>query len=68
MQYWVFTENVEIYWCACVSVWLDKTISRKGLNACQAAFSNRKYKAHRRVGLPSDIIDSLATKDTVKPL
>jgi hypothetical protein len=29
---------------------------RKGLNAQQAALANKKYKSHRKVGLPSDII------------
>jgi len=42
---------------------LDNATSRKGLNARQAAFANKQYKSHRRVGLPSDIIQSLATQD-----
>src|SRR5260221_14791448 len=42
---------------------LDNTTSRKGLNACQAAFANKRYKSHRRVGLPNDIIQSLAIQD-----
>jgi hypothetical protein len=29
---------------------LDKMISRKGLNVCQAAYAKRTYKSHRRVG------------------
>ena len=49
-----------------ICAWLDKTISRKGLNTCQAAYANRKYASHRRVGLPGDIIASLATEDTLK--
>jgi hypothetical protein len=49
----------------CVCAQLDKTITRKGLNARQAAFTNRKYTSHRRVGLPSDIIASLDTEDTL---
>ncbi len=48
--------------------WLDNTISRKGLNAHQAAFANKKYKSHQRVGLPSEIIESLSAKDTIKTL
>jgi hypothetical protein len=32
---------------------------RKGLNAQQAALANKKYKSHRKVGLPSDIITSI---------
>ena len=50
----------------CICARLDKTISRKGLNACQAAYANRKYAFYRRVGLPGDIIASLATEDTLK--
>jgi len=42
---------------------LDNTTSRKGLNAQQAAFANRRYKSHRRVGLPGDIIQDLADQD-----
>jgi hypothetical protein len=52
--------------CICVCVRLDRLdnpTSRKGLNACQAAFANKKYKSHRRVGLPSDITACLAAKD-----
>ena len=52
--------------CVCVCAQLDKMITRKGLNAHQAAFTNRKYMSHRRVGLPSDIIASLDTEDTLK--
>ena len=37
---------------------------RKGLDARQAAVANKKYKSHRKIGLPSDIIASLATNDT----
>jgi len=33
---------------------------------CQAAFANRKYTFSQVVGLPSNIIASLATEDTVK--
>ena len=50
----------------CVCAWLDKTIARKGLNTCQAAYTNQTYKSHRRVGLPSNIIASLAMEDTLK--
>jgi len=49
----------------CVYARLDKTITRKGLNTRQAAFANRKYASHRRVGLLSDIIASLDTEDTL---
>ena len=31
----------------------------KGLDAVQTAFAMKKYKSHRRVGLPSDIIASM---------
>ena len=50
----------------CVCARLDKTITRKGLNARQAAYANRKYASHRRVGLPTDILASLAIEDTLK--
>jgi len=50
----------------CVCAQLDKTITRKGLNAHQAAYANRKYTSHRRVGLPSNILASLAIEDTLK--
>jgi hypothetical protein len=43
---------------------LDNAITRLGLNARQAAFANKKYKLHRRVGLPSDIIAALAPQDS----
>jgi hypothetical protein len=36
---------------------------RKGLDAQQAAFANKKYKSHQRIGLLSDILASLATQD-----
>jgi hypothetical protein len=36
---------------------------RKGLDVQQAAFANRKYKSLQRIGLPSDILTSLATVD-----
>src|SRR5712691_7101509 len=32
---------------------LDNATSRKGLNVHQAAFTNKQYKSHWRVGLPS---------------
>jgi hypothetical protein len=44
----------------CVCLGLDNAPSRKGLDTQQAAFANKKYKSHRRVGLPSDIIASMA--------
>jgi hypothetical protein len=31
----------------------------KGLDVVQTAFAVKKYKSHRRVGLPSDIIASM---------
>jgi len=46
---------------------LDNTISRKGLETCQATFLNKKYMLHWRVGLPSDMIASLAAKDDPEP-
>jgi hypothetical protein len=49
--------------CAAYAIRLDNATSRKGLNARQAAFANKQYKSHRRVGLPSDIIKSLAIQD-----
>jgi len=36
------------------------------LDAGQAALANKKYKSHRKVGLPKDIIDSIDTKRHVK--
>jgi hypothetical protein len=35
----------------------------KGLDVQQAAFANKKYKSHQRIGLLSDILTSLATED-----
>jgi hypothetical protein len=32
---------------------------KKGLNIKQATYANKKYKSHRKVGLPRDIIDSM---------
>jgi hypothetical protein len=32
---------------------------QKGLNVQQATIANKKYKSHRKVGLPRDIIDSM---------
>src|ERR1700722_5338052 len=32
---------------------------RKGLDAQQTAFAVKKYKSHRRVGLPSEILASM---------
>ena len=39
---------------------------QNGLNARQAALANKKYKSHRKVGLPKDIIDSADAKRHVK--
>ena len=36
---------------------------KKGLNARQAAVATKKYKSHRKVGLPGDIIASMYTSD-----
>jgi len=36
---------------------------QKGLNAREAALANKKYKSHRKVGLPRDIIDSMDVSD-----
>ena len=47
---------------------LDNATFRKGLNMCQAAFVNKLYKSHQRIGLPSDLIESLATQDEYKTL
>ena len=47
---------------------LDNATSRKGLNACQAAFANKKYKSHRSVGVPGDIMKALAIQDVQKAL
>lgn len=44
----------------------DNTPSRKKLDAHQATFANKQYKSHRRVGLPSDIIESMAAQDKSK--
>jgi hypothetical protein len=45
---------------------LDNTTSRKGLNAREAAFANKQYKSHRRVGLSADILASIKAKDASK--
>ena len=37
---------------------------RKGLDACQAAVANKRYKSHQKINLPSDIIASIAINDT----
>ena len=39
---------------------------QNGLDAWQAALANKKYKSHRKVGLPKDIIDSADEKRHVK--
>ncbi|KAI0288777.1 hypothetical protein BC826DRAFT_1036155 [Russula brevipes] len=44
------------------------TTSRKGLNVCEAASASKKYKSHQKVGLPADIMASLATSDVSKCL
>jgi hypothetical protein len=36
---------------------------KKGLNAHQAAVANKKYKSHRRIGLPDDITAPTPTND-----
>ena len=36
---------------------------RNGLNAQQAALANKKYKSHRKIGLPSDITPSMGASD-----
>jgi len=38
---------------------------RKGLDARQAAVANKKYKSHRKIGLPGDIIASIPTEKKV---
>jgi hypothetical protein len=50
----------------CVCVRLDNTTSRKGLNTHQAAYANKKYKSHRKVGLPNDIKASIAAEDDLE--
>jgi len=47
---------------------LDNATSRKGLDAHQAAFVNKQYKSHWKVGTPNDIIKSLASQDQKKDL
>ena len=47
---------------------LDKMTSRKRLDAYQAAFANKQYKSHRKVGTPNEIIQSLASQDQKKHL
>ena len=42
---------------------LDNMTSRKGLDTHQAAFANKQYKSHQRVGLPTNIIEALASQD-----
>jgi hypothetical protein len=50
----------------CVCVQLDNMTSRKGLDVCQAAYANKKYKSHRKVGLPNDIKASIAAEDDLE--
>ena len=47
---------------------LDKMTSRKRLNMHQAAFANKQYKSHQKVGTPNKIIQSLASQDQKKYL
>ena len=56
--------HIGMHICDAYATRLDNATSRKGLDACQAAFANKQYKSHRRIGLPSDIIKSLATQHT----
>ncbi|KAI0302202.1 hypothetical protein BC826DRAFT_987794 [Russula brevipes] len=44
----------------------QRPTSRKGLNAREAASVSKKYKSHWKVGLPADIMASLATSDVSK--
>jgi len=69
----VLPKELEIYGrvsvCApvlfsCVCDQLDNATSRKGLDARQAAFANKKYKSHRRVGLTGNIIAAINAKDS----
>jgi hypothetical protein len=39
---------------------LNSCAHSKGLDAQQTAFAIKKYSSHRRIGLPSDIIASMA--------
>ena len=50
----------------CICVQLDNATSRKGLDARQAAYANKKYKSHRKVGLPNDIKASIAAEDDLE--
>ena len=36
---------------------------KQGLDAKEAALANKKYKSHRKISLPSDIIDEIDTSD-----
>ena len=56
------------YACSAYVIRLDNMTSRKGLDARQAAFANKQYKSHRKVGTPNDIIWSLASQDQKKDL
>ena len=38
---------------------------KKGLDARQAAVANKKYKSHRKIGLPGNIIASIPTEKKV---
>jgi hypothetical protein len=50
----------------CVCVRLDNATFRKGLDTRQAAYANKKYKSHRKVGLPNDIKASIAAEDDLE--
>jgi hypothetical protein len=38
----------------------------KGLDTQQTAFAIKKYKSHRRVGLPSEIVSLTAAQEALK--
>jgi hypothetical protein len=42
---------------------VDDFVNRKGLDACQTAFTIKKYKSHRCVGLTSEIVALMQASD-----
>jgi len=48
--------------CIAYADHLDNATSRNGLNVHQAAFANKQYKSHWRVGLASDITKPLTAQ------
>ena len=64
---WRYMDSYQYVLYARVCDRLDNATSRKGLDARQAAYANKKYKSHRRVGLPSDIIAAINAKNASGP-